>query len=115
MMEVLDLSSCSLTSIPEEFTYLTRLMELNIATNELTSLPFNIGRMTRLVVLNVSDNKLNDLPDSIGMCAGLGKFGAGINLERNPITDDEMLRKYRIGPDHLIDYLEKRMAGKKER
>lgn len=33
-------------------------------------------------------------------------------MERNQILDDELLRKYRIGPDHLVDYLEKRMAGK---
>jgi len=109
-LEVLDLSCCNLVSIPEEFTYMTRLLELNLATNELASLPNNIGRMSRLVILNVSDNKLTDLPLSLGMCIGLSKFGAGINLERNLIKDEEMIRKYKIGPDHMVDYLEKRMA-----
>jgi len=33
-------------------------------------------------------------------------------MERNQIVDEELLRKYKIGPDHLVDYLEKRMAGK---
>ena len=37
------------------------------------------------------------------------KLGAGINLERNLIQDSEILQKYRVGPDQLFDYLEKRM------
>jgi Leucine-rich repeat (LRR) protein len=57
-----------------------------------------MGRMTRLCVLNIADNKLTDLPLSLGYCNGLSKFGAGINMERNPIQDTEMIRKYRIGP-----------------
>lgn len=80
--------------------------------NELKELPQAMGRMTRLVLLNVSDNKLTDLPLTLGHCNGLAKFGAGINLERNPIQNQEMLRKYRIGPDHMYDFLEKRMLSK---
>lgn len=68
-----------------------------------------MGRMSRLVVLNLADNKLKNLPFSLGFCVGLSKFGAGINIERNEITDQEMLRKFKVGPDHMFDYLEKRM------
>jgi len=71
-----------------------------------------MGRMTRLVTLNLSDNQLHDLPLSLGYCYGLAKFGAGINLERNPIEDQEMIKKFRIGPDHMVDFLEKRMQIK---
>jgi len=88
---------------------MTKLLELNLATNDLKELPQSIGRMTRLVTLNLSDNKLTDLPLSLGYCVGLSKIGAGINMERNNITDTEMLRKYKIGSDHMHDYLEKRM------
>ena len=75
-------------------------------------LPQAMGRMTRLVVLNLSDNKLTDLPPSLGDCYGLAKLGAGINIERNPISDPEMVRKYQIGTDHLVDYLEKKLMSK---
>lgn len=77
-------------------------MELNLASNQLTELPASIGRLSRLVRLNLSDNKLTDLPLSMGYCIGLGKIGAGVNLERNPIKDNAMLDKYRIGTDHLV-------------
>jgi hypothetical protein len=70
-----------------------------------------MGRMTRLVTLSLSDNKLTDLPISLGNCIGLAKLGAGISIERNPIADPEMVRKYRIGTDHLQDYLEKKLMG----
>ena len=70
-----------------------------------------MGRMTRLVVLNLSDNKLSDLPVSLGLCYGLAKLGAGIQVERNLIQDQTLLQKYKIGTDHLQDYLEKKMMS----
>jgi len=109
-MEVLDLSCCELTRLPEQFCYMTRLLELNLGSNRLEKLPENIGRMTRLVVLNLSDNCLRDLPLSLGLCTGLDKLGAGINLDRNPIDNPELMKKWKIGTDHLVDYLEKRIA-----
>lgn len=112
--QVLDLSCCELASLPEQFTYMTRLLELNLGSNKLQSLPSTIGRMTRLVMLNVSDNQLTDLPLSLGYCVGLGKLGAGINLDRNPIKSSSMLKKWNIGTDHLLDFLEKRMLGKQK-
>lgn len=65
--------------------------------------------MTRLTLLNVADNQLKDLPLSIGMCRGLGRLGAGINISRNPLKDQILFEKFNVGPDHLCDYLEKRM------
>eukprot|EP01112_Ceratiomyxa_fruticulosa_P021984 TRINITY_DN7930_c0_g1_i1.p1 TRINITY_DN7930_c0_g1~~TRINITY_DN7930_c0_g1_i1.p1 ORF type:complete len:619 (-),score=165.17 TRINITY_DN7930_c0_g1_i1:9-1865(-) len=109
-LEVVDFSSCALQVIPEEFTLCTRLMELNLGNNRLKYLPEGMGRMTRLVVLNLMDNQLGDLPLSLGYCIGLGKLGAGISIARNPIQSEEMIAKYQIGTDHLLDYLEKRMA-----
>ncbi|EGG16185.1 C2 domain-containing protein [Cavenderia fasciculata] len=111
-LEVLDANGCQLIKLPDEFTQLTRLLELNLGNNKLIELPEQIGRMTRLVVLNIMDNKLTDLPLSIGYCHALGKLGAGINIEGNPISSDEIKQKYKIGNDHLMDYLEKRMAIK---
>jgi len=48
----------------------------------------------------------------LGYCIGLGKIGAGINLDRNPIKISDILKKWHIGTDHLCDYLEKRLLSK---
>jgi len=106
----LDMSCCRFTRIPEALTHATRLLDLNIGGNQLEVLPDGIGRLTRLVSLNVQDNKLKDLPITIGLCSCLGQVGYGINMARNPIQDRDMLEKYNIGADHLMDYLAKRYA-----
>jgi hypothetical protein len=108
-LELCDMSCGELEALPEQFCYMTRLLELNLGNNKLNGLPVSIGRMTRLCVLNVSDNNLKDLPLSIGYCIGLGKLGAGINIDRNPIDNEKMLAKARIGTDHLLAFLEQRM------
>jgi hypothetical protein len=61
--------------------------------------------MSRLVSLNLADNQLTDLPLSMGACVHMDSC----LLERNPIKDQELLRKYNIGTDHLNDYLAKRL------
>jgi len=109
-METCDLCCCELVTLPEQFCYMTRILELNLGSNKLTILPESIGRMTRLVVLNLSDNHLTDLPLSLGYCEGLDKIGAGINIDRNPIKSSDMVKKWKIGTDHLCDYLQKRLS-----
>eukprot|EP00727_Mastigamoeba_balamuthi_P011862 m51a1_g7299 hypothetical protein (572) ;mRNA; f:79837-82630 len=109
-LNVVDVSCCQLQRLPDELTLATRLIDLNLGTNQLTQLPEGMGRLTRLVTLNVQDNNLTDLPLSLGKCPGLGELGYGINIARNPIKDELMLEKYAIGPDHLLDFLEKRYA-----
>ncbi|KAN0047703.1 hypothetical protein ACTA71_002088 [Dictyostelium dimigraforme] len=109
-LEVLDASGCQLVRLPEDFSMMTKLLEVNLGNNKIVELPNHIGRLTRLVVLNLMDNKLSDLPMSIGNIHGLGKLGAGINIEGNPIKSEEIMKKYKIGNDQLMDFLEKRMA-----
>eukprot|EP01126_Amoeba_proteus_P045265 TRINITY_DN5057_c0_g4_i3.p1 TRINITY_DN5057_c0_g4~~TRINITY_DN5057_c0_g4_i3.p1 ORF type:complete len:506 (+),score=131.84 TRINITY_DN5057_c0_g4_i3:550-2067(+) len=104
-LELLDLGSNKLIALPNEFPGMQRLLELNLANNELKKLPSDWGNMARMVNLNLSDNKLTDLPLSMGACVHLDN----IILDRNPIKDQELLRKYSIGPDHLMDYLAKRL------
>jgi len=108
-LESIDLSGCNLTELPEEFTLMTRLIEINLGNNQLQRIPAGIGRMTRLTVLNIMFNQLQDLPISIGYCVGLAKFGSGITIAQNPITNEAMLAKYQLGTDHLYDFLEKRL------
>jgi Leucine-rich repeat (LRR) protein len=90
---------------------MTRLLELNLSQNKLVTLPKSIGRMTRLVRLNLASNQLADLPMSIGYCGGLGQLGAGINISQNPIDSAEMVKKFKVGTDHLLDFLEKRLSS----
>eukprot|EP01116_Phalansterium_solitarium_P000847 TRINITY_DN10696_c0_g1_i1.p1 TRINITY_DN10696_c0_g1~~TRINITY_DN10696_c0_g1_i1.p1 ORF type:complete len:688 (+),score=242.37 TRINITY_DN10696_c0_g1_i1:140-2065(+) len=108
-LELLNVSRCRLRTLPDEFTWCTNLLELDLAANQLEELPATFGRLRRLVKLDVSDNRLRDLPLSIGHCQSLDRLGAGINLERNPIEDPEMLYRFKIGPDHLTMYLQHRM------
>jgi len=84
------------------------MLELNIGTNQLLKLPHSMGNMSRLVTLNLADNQLTDLPISMGKCLHLDSC----LLARNPIKSIEMMRKYSIGTDHLVDYLSKRLFGK---
>jgi hypothetical protein len=104
-LEKLDLNGCQLQEIPKEFAGLIRLLVLDLGTNQIRQLPAEIGAMSRLVELNLSDNLLTDLPLSMGNCVNLGK----VILERNQIKDEELLRKYNIGTDHLKDYLQKKL------
>ena len=106
----LDVSFCNLVRLPEALTLATRVFDLNLSNNRLECLPDGIGRMTHLVTLNVQNNRLRDLPLSIGLCTNLGQVGYGINLASNPIADAEMLAKYSLGADQLMDYLAKRYA-----
>eukprot|EP01087_Luapelamoeba_hula_P013737 TRINITY_DN3952_c0_g1_i1.p1 TRINITY_DN3952_c0_g1~~TRINITY_DN3952_c0_g1_i1.p1 ORF type:complete len:693 (-),score=133.68 TRINITY_DN3952_c0_g1_i1:222-2300(-) len=104
-LEVADLSCCQLERLPDELTRVTRLIELNVASNKLVALPATIGRMTRLVKLDLSDNKITELPVSLGYCESLD----GLLLEGNPLRDKVLIQKYNIGPDHVKDYLQKQL------
>jgi len=102
-MEILDMNACNLTELPEGFCGMLRLLELNLGTNKLTALPKNFGQMSRLVSLNISDNRISDLPLSMGQCQQLKTC----TLDRNPFENEQLMNKYRIGTDHMIDHLNK--------
>jgi len=104
-LEILDLSSCELAQLPDEFSGMIRLLELNLGNNRLTHLPENFGNMSRIVSLNLSDNQLVELPFTLGACVHMDS----ILIDRNPIEDETVWAKYKIGTDHLMDYLGKKM------
>lgn len=101
----LDMNGCQLQTIPEKCLVNPRLLELDLGTNQLTSLPSDFGCLTRLVSLNLADNKLTDLPLSMGKCESMDSC----QLEGNPIKNEKLMAKYKVGTDHLIDYLSKRL------
>lgn len=104
-MVTLHLNACNLTELPKYLCSLERLLEFDLGTNNLEQLPAPFGNMTRLVTLNLADNQLTDLPMSMGKCLQLDSC----QLERNPIKNEELMRKYRMGTKHVVDYLEKRL------
>jgi hypothetical protein len=54
-----------LTSIPEEFGYLTRITSLSLERNHLQTLPESIGMLKQLTVLKVNRNEMTRLPESL--------------------------------------------------
>lgn len=58
-LEVLDLKSNALTSLPEGLAELVRLRVLNITENSFTSLPFEVLRQLPLIELLAAKNKLS--------------------------------------------------------
>jgi len=105
MLELFDLSGNQIKALPPEFCALNRMLELNLGNNEIKKLPADWGNLSRLVSLVLSDNKLTDLPLTMGDCLHLDM----VLLDRNQIKDQELIRRYQMGTDHLKDYLEKRL------
>ncbi|MEO1396477.1 MAG: COR domain-containing protein [Cyanobacteria bacterium J06634_5] len=77
----LDLSSNSLTELPESIGNLTNLTSLNLKHNDLTELPESIGNLTNLTFLNLYQNRIRTLPESIGNLTNLNR----LYLRNNPL------------------------------
>jgi hypothetical protein len=111
-LEIMDLNACQLAELPVDFGTFPRLLELNLGTNKIAELPDSFGNLTRLVTLNLSDNFLKQLPITMGRCINLVTF----QIDRNPLADEELMTKLKIGTDHVVDTLEKRyFAWEQER
>ncbi|MFX0061770.1 MAG: leucine-rich repeat domain-containing protein, partial [Candidatus Hermodarchaeota archaeon] len=79
----LRLSKQGLMVLPESFSQLTQLVELNLENNQLERLPKSFGQLTQLVALNLSHNKLDSLPDSFSQLTNLQL----LNLTNNQLED----------------------------
>ncbi|XP_078384312.1 uncharacterized protein LOC144666796 isoform X3 [Oculina patagonica] len=71
---VLGLRKRELYKVPEAFTELTHVQELNLSDNKLTALPTSINKLKNLKVLLVSNNQLSELPETIGQLINLTKL-----------------------------------------
>ena len=79
----LDLSRCSLKTLPSEIGQLTNLRLLWANGNQLTELPREIGQLANLHELQLDDNRLTELPHEIGQLAQLRE----LQLDRNRLTE----------------------------
>ena len=61
-LQVIDLSSNRLRSLPSSIVRLPKLQVLNVAANELTALP-DVGCLAALKTLNLTNNQLTALPE----------------------------------------------------
>lgn len=63
--ERLDLTKCSLTTLPSSVKELTHMKEFYLYQNKLVTLPTEIGCLVNLHILAVNENSLTSLPDSL--------------------------------------------------
>ena len=82
MLEWLDLSQNTLTSLPDSIGNLKALETLDVSYNKLTSLPESIGHLEILQNLRLGNNQVTSLPDSFGNLPTL----QSLFLENNPLT-----------------------------
>ncbi|XP_027338892.1 plant intracellular Ras-group-related LRR protein 6-like [Abrus precatorius] len=85
---MLNLSNNNLQEIPESLTArLLNLEVLDVCSNQLRSLPNSIGCLSKLKVLNVSGNFIEFLPKTIENCRALEELNANFNkLSKLPDT-----------------------------
>ncbi|KAI7848266.1 phosphatase 2C-domain-containing protein [Circinella umbellata] len=80
MLTDLDLSSCMLSSLPEDvFLYTPLLEELVLDNNSLNSIPSSIGALRKLLRLSVQSNVLDSLPSEISKLGELKVLDAQKN------------------------------------
>lgn len=90
-LEVLDLSSCSITgTIPENLTRLSRLKVLDLSSNSVHGLiPASIGALSKLQRLNLSRNSLSSsIPPSLGDLSALVDLDLSFNDLSGSVPSD---------------------------
>lgn len=82
-LEVLDLSSCSLSEVPSALGLLTGLIELNLNNNQLKELPESLMALRQLRILKLERNHLECVPPVVRKMDLLGS----LYLSENPIRE----------------------------
>lgn len=109
-LEILDLSSNQLASIPIDIINLTKLIELNLDNNVIVSLPTEIGKLSHLKQLSLRNNHITctstnfddvknpqPLPSTLFTDTPL----IDLNLHGNPMTSTQ-LNKF-VGYDKFLE------------
>ncbi|CAH8445828.1 unnamed protein product [Dicrocoelium dendriticum] len=81
-IQVLNLSSNNLSTLPDALDQLTALRELNLCSNQIDAFPLSITRLRCLTYLNLEDNRLSSLPPDIGNLKQL----VTLLLSKNPLV-----------------------------
>ena len=97
-LQELDLSGCSLTTLPDSIARLSGLKRLSLSRNQLGELPPAIGKLAGLVDLDISNNQLPALPEEIGALSSLRYLNAMANqLDTLPASIGSLSALYRLG------------------
>ena len=78
-VEMLNLISNNMTSLPASMIGISTLKELHLRGNQLTELPPEVGQLSRLTVLVAEYNALTTLPTEIGLLTELTELTLGWN------------------------------------
>uniref|UniRef100_A0A2P2Q2Q4 Leucine-rich repeat-containing protein n=1 Tax=Rhizophora mucronata TaxID=61149 RepID=A0A2P2Q2Q4_RHIMU len=80
-LEIVDLSSMSLESLPNPFPNLATICKLDLSNNNLQGIPESLtARLLNVVVLDLHSNQLKSLPNSIGCLSKLKLLDVAGNL-----------------------------------
>ena len=123
--KILDLSNCSIVSLPDSFGQLAALKGLSLDNNQLTALPDSFGQLAALEWLYLDNNQLTALPDSFSQLVALEWLSLDNNqlaalpesfsqlaalkelsLHNNPELGNNMAKEYH-GQENIKEALEK--------
>ncbi len=87
-LKSLTIKSCGLPELPEEFSMLTSIEELNLSGNELKTLPHSFPSLRRLRRLNLDSNSFQTFPDLVKEMKTLSH----LSIDGNLFSEDEKAR-----------------------
>ena len=91
-LKSLTIKSCGLTELPEEFSMITQLEELNLSGNELSDLPHSFTSLRHLRRLNLDSNIFQTFPDLVKQMKALSH----LSIDGNLFSEDEKARIQRV-------------------
>ena len=92
------IKDCALEKLPEEFSMLSKLSELNLSGNNLHELPFSFRELKQLKRLNLDQNEFKKLPNFIKAMPNLSH----LSIDGNLFSEDEkarIQREFHIWPN----------------
>eukprot|EP00798_Chlamydomonas_sp_ICE-L_P003409 gene3410-13453_t len=87
----LNLSNCSLTTIPATIGLISKLKTLRLSHNKLISLPNEVSNLTDLEVLALDYNLLTAIPPELKSCCSLKELNLEGNKLAKPVLDLRLL------------------------
>ncbi|HXH74525.1 MAG TPA: leucine-rich repeat domain-containing protein [Bacteriovoracaceae bacterium] len=87
-LKSLTLKDCGIAKLPEEFSMLTHLTELNLSGNNLERLPASFIQFKNLKRLNLDQNNFTKFPDAIKSMPDLSH----LSIDGNNFSEDEKSR-----------------------
>lgn len=97
-LKSLTIKSCGLTTLPEEFSMINTLEELNLSGNDIKELPESFPLLVRLKRLNLDGNHFSTFPRQIGVMKTLSH----LSIDGNLFSEEEkarIQREFNIWPN----------------